>query len=247
MDWGRMVGGSGSGAATGAAIGSIIPGIGTGIGAAVGGGLGFLNSIFGKDPYEEAQKQSNQGWHQAQQYQQPYQQQGLDQYGRLNQATGTLMNPAELQNQWASGYETSPYAKQLLGMNQSQGLDAASQMGLLGSSAALANIQQGAGHIVAQDRQQYLDDLMKKYMTGIGLGKDIYATGASTAANLGQQAISNGENMAQLRAGQSIYPQQQIENAAGTALKLNQLNNWNPDKFNQNIPAHASNAIMGSR
>jgi hypothetical protein len=241
MDWGRILGSSGSGAATGASIGSIIPGIGTGIGAGIGGGLGFLNSLFGKDPYEEAQKQAQEGWQQAQQYEQPYHQQGLDQYGRLNQATGELLNPAELQNQWASGYESSPYAKQLLAMNQSQGLDAASQMGLLGSSAALGNIQQGAGNIVAQDRQKYLDDLMQKYMQGIGLGKDIYGVGAQAGTNLGAQAMTQGENMAQLRAGHSIYPQQQLENAAGIALKLNQLTN--PNQFNQNMPAYARNAI----
>ena len=181
----------------------------------------MIGSFFHPErPYEKAEEAARQSWNQSQGFQQPYNQQGLEQYGRLNQAAGSLLNPAELQNQWSSGYENSPYAKQLLGMNQSQGLDAASQMGLLGSSAALGNIQQGAGNIVAQYRQKYLDDLMQKYMQGIGLGKDIYGIGSQAAANLGAQALSHGQDISGLRYGQSAAPGSLFGKILGTGLNF---------------------------
>jgi hypothetical protein len=142
----------------------------------------FLSSFF--DPgeaWDRARKAEQEGYEKSQGYQQPYWQQGLDQYGRLNTATDKLMDPAALQNEWSKNYETSPYAQQLLKQNQASGLDTASAMGLNGSSAALGNIQQGAGNIVSQDRQQYMNDLMQKYMAGIGLGQNIYGIGAQSS------------------------------------------------------------------
>ena len=165
--------------------------------------MSFWDSYKGLyDPggsYRSAGKEIKKGYQEGQGYLKPYNQAGMDQLQKLLGAQGNLLDPSKLQNEWAKGYETSPYAKQLLGMNQSQGLDAASQMGLLGSSAALGNIQQGAGNIVAQYRQKYLDDLMQKYMQGIGLGKDIYGIGSQAAANLGAQALSHGQDISGLR------------------------------------------------
>ena len=169
----------------------------------------FLNP---KDAYESAQKAENQGWQKSQDYQQPFWQQGQEQTGRLNTAENNLLNPAGLESQWTQGYETSPYAQQLLRQNQASGLDAASSMGLNGSSAALGNIQQGAGNIVAQDRQHYLNDLMQKYMSGIGLGQNIYNVGAQTGANLGGQAMTHGENQANLQYGANAAPGKLFEN-----------------------------------
>jgi len=168
--------------------------------------------------YEEAQKQAERAWKEAQAYERPYWQQGLDQYGRLNEATGKLMDPTKLQNEWGQGYEISPYAKRMLEMNKGAGLDAASSMGLMGSSGALANIQGGAGDIVARDRQQYMDDLMKKYMVGIGLGSDIYGHGARAGETLASGAMGHGQNMAGLAYGRANAPGEffgKILNAGG--------------------------------
>jgi hypothetical protein len=137
MDWGSAIGGAGSGALAGGSIGGPW-------GAAIGGGLGLINSFL-NNPHEAAKKAANQGWKEAQNYQRPFWQQGLDQYGDLNQARQNLMDPTKLQSQWANSYETSPYAKRMLDMNSQQGQEAASAMGLGGSSAAISNVQQGAG------------------------------------------------------------------------------------------------------
>jgi hypothetical protein len=191
----------------------------------------FLNPQEG---YQRAQRESQAGWNEAKGYQMPFLQHGEEQYAPLNEARGALMNPAELENQWASGYETSPYAKQLLAQNQASGLDAASSMGLLGSSAALGNIQQGAGNIVQQDRQQYLNDLMQKYMQAIGLGENLYGTGAAAGANLGRQAQEQGTTMANLGFGEKNSPGNLLENLIKTGV-LGAATYYGGAKFNKPV------------
>lgn len=181
---------------------------------------GISSFFHPEDAYKEAGKASQQGWQQAQGFEVPFEQRGLDQYPFLQDAINKLMHPDQLESQWASGYDTSPYAKRELEMNKGQGLDAASSMGLMGSSGALSNIQQGAGDITSRDRQQYLNDLMQKYMQGIGLSSGIYNTGAGMGGSLGQQAIGQGETMAGLRYGQQAAPGALFGKLAGTALNF---------------------------
>jgi hypothetical protein len=184
-------------------------------------GFNMISSFLDpQKPYQEAEKASRRGYEEGRGYQLPYQQHGLDQYGTLTNAQNALLNPGELENQWANQYQTSPYAKQLLGQNQAQGMDAASQMGLLGSSAALNNIQQGAGNIVSADRQAFMNDLMQKYMAGLGIGKDIYGTGANTAGNLGNQAINQGRDTAGLRYGEAAAPGAQFAKLLGMGVDI---------------------------
>jgi len=88
-------------------------------------------------------------------------------------------------------------------MASQSGLNAAQQMGLGGSSPALQAIQSGTAGIVAGDRQKYLDDLMQKYMTGIGIGSDIYGTGANAAGKQSDNAMTQGQNSAQTQFNQN--------------------------------------------
>lgn len=236
MDWGSAIGSAGSGAMAGGSIGGPW-------GAAIGGGVGLLNSFL-NNPHKGAESGLNQGWKEAQKYQSPFWQHGMDQYDPLNQARQNLMDPSKLQGEWASSYETSPYAKRMLENNMQQGQEAASAMGLNGSSAATGNIQQGAGDIVSRDRQQYMDDMMKKYMAGIGLGQDIYGKGASAGQNLGNQAYGHGENMAQLNYDKAAAPGEALGQGAG--MLFNSLQKGGGNKWNaNNIPAYAKNAMYG--
>lgn len=148
--------------------------------------------------YDKAQEQLDKYYQQAQAYQQPYMQRGDQAYGGLNTAMGNLLDPEKLQSQWASGYEESPYAKQQEAMAQQQGLNAASSMGLMGSSPALQAIQSGTAGIVQQDRQQYLNDLMQKYLAGTGIGQNIYGIGANAGNQMAQNAMNQGQNSAQM-------------------------------------------------
>lgn len=143
--------------------------------------------------YENAGNAENAGYNEGKGMRQPYMENGIGAGNTLQEMLNKLKNPGQLQNEWSEGYETSPYAKQLQAQSQTGGLDAASAMGLGGSSAALSNIQKGAGDIVQKDRQNYMNDLMQKYMSGIGLGENIYGTGANTANQGAGAAQSHGE------------------------------------------------------
>lgn len=184
------------------------------------GGKMLQSFLHPEDAYGEAEKASNEGYDKGQAQQEPFRQGGVDQYGRLNDATGKLLDPAALQDEWSKNYKTSDYAKQQLAGNINQGQEAASAMGLNGSSAAISNIQQGAGNIQNKDRQQYMDDLMEKYRTGIGLGKGLYDTGAQTAANMGKQSQEHGNDVAGLRYGASAAPGKLFGQFAGTAANM---------------------------
>ena len=162
---------------------------------------------------------------------QPFRQQGLDQYGRLNDQANALNNPGQLENQWASGYEMSPYAQHAVDQATATGRNEASSMGLNGSSAALNNVQTNAGNIMQSDRQQYMNDLMQKYMASIGIGQNLYGTGAAAGSQMGTNAmneaglamqqggnaINNGVNMGQAAFGKQNAPGEMFGKMLGTA------------------------------
>ncbi len=180
----------------------------------------FLNPGKG---YKDAAKELEKAWGEAKGYQQPYQQAGIDQLGRLNSAENSLLDPTKLLNEWMGGYSASPYAQKSIQNATSSGLDAASSMGLMGSSAALNNVQNSAGFIMDKDREQYLNDLMQKYMTGIGVGQNIYGTGAQMAGQMGNQVMDVGQGMGQAAYGQQAAPGQQGMNIASLAAMLAML------------------------
>lgn len=188
-----------SGLASGAA--GLIPGVGNMVNS-------FLHPEAG---YKDAAKKMQAAWGQAQQFQQPYAQAGQNQLGTLTGAENSLLDPSALLAKWMDSYQMSPFAEKTMQNSRESGLDAASSMGLSGSSAALNNIQQSAGDVMNADRSQFLNDLMQKYMTGIGLGQNIFNTGAATAGNMGNQAIGVGENL-----GAAAYG---AKNAPGNLLK----------------------------
>ena len=160
--------------------------------------MSWLSSFLHPEKgYKAAQEQLDKYYQQAQGNLQPYNQNGLDTYGKYSSAMDKLLNPAALQDEWSKNYKESDLAKQNEAMASQSGLNAAQQMGLGGSAPALQAIQSGTSGIVAQDRQKYLDDLMQKYMTGIGIGSDIYGKGASAANSMSQNAMTQGQNSAQ--------------------------------------------------
>ncbi len=173
--------------------------------------VAFPSAVF--DPGKGsrlAQDQWKKAWAEAKGFQQPYNQAGLDQIGKLTGAEDKLLDPAALQSEWAEGYEMSPYAQQMQKEAEASGMESAGSQGLLGSSASINNIQQGATNIMQKDRQQYMNDLMEKYKAGLGIGQDIFGKGAQTAANLGGQAMQFGQGMGNLKAGEQESTRQMM-------------------------------------
>lgn len=184
--------------------------------------------------YQAGQEQLDKFYNQAQNFYNqgqanlaPYNQQGQSQYANLNNYIQNLMNPQALQDKWASGYKESEAAKNLEDIAQQHGLNAASALGLMGSTPALQAIQQGTSQIGAADREQYLKDLMKKYELGAGLSQGIYGTGASAAGQqsqnamgMGQNAMNMGQNAAQLAYGQENAPGDLLSKGLGGIIGL---------------------------
>lgn len=167
--------------------------------------------------YEKGQEQLDKYYQQGQGYQQPYNQNGQGQYGNLNEYIQNLMNPEALQSKWAEGYSESPAAKQAEQLAQEHGLNAASSMGLTGSNTALNAIQQGTSQIGLNDRQNYLDNLMQKYMAGAGLSQGIYNTGAQVGGQMGQNAMNMGQNSANMAYGKQNAGTDMFNGLLGTA------------------------------
>lgn len=181
--------------------------------------MGMLDSFFSPGKaYKKAGKQLEKYYNQGQGYLQPYNQQGQQQFQRLMDQAGALNDPAALQAKWASGYEMSPQAKQLQQKATTSGLDAASSMGLMGSSSALNNIQNSAGEIMQGDRQNYMNDLMQKYLASIGIGQNLYGTGANAAGAMSQNAMNQGQNMAAVKYGQQSAPGEMFGKLLGMGM-----------------------------
>lgn len=142
--------------------------------------------------YKKAGEEYDKYYQQAQGYADPYNQMGQAAGQNFQAGANALMDPTALQNQWASSYQMSPQAQNAMRNATNSGMDAASQMGLMGSSAALGNIQNQAGQIMQSDQQNYLNDLMTKYGMGMSANQNIYGTGANMAGQMGQNAMNAG-------------------------------------------------------
>lgn len=174
--------------------------------------------------YQAGEDSINASWDEAKKHMQPYSDAGKNALPGLQGATDKLLDPTALQGEWMKSYETSPWAKDEMQRSQTQGLDAASAMGLSGSSAGLENIQRTGSSIVNADRQNYLNDLMQKYQLGVGSAQNIFGTGAGMAQSMGQGALKTGENVAEMRYGQKNAPGEfygkMLGMAAGAAGKM---------------------------
>lgn len=156
--------------------------------------------------YKKGQEQLDKYYQQGQGYLNPYNQFGQSAYGNYSDAMKRLLDPAGLEGEWIKGYSESPSAKNAEGMAQEHGLDAASGLGLMGSNTALNAIQGGTTQIGLDDRQNYLNDLMQKYLAGAGIAGNIFNTGATAAGNMSNNAMTMGGNSAQMAYGQQNSP-----------------------------------------
>ncbi len=173
--------------------------------------MNWLSSFLHPEKgYEKGQEQLDKYYGQAQGALSPYNQQGQEQYGNLNDIIKNLMDPTELNKKWINSYSESPQALQDEKMAQDHGLNAASSMGLMGSNTALNATQAGTTQIGLNDRQNYLNDMMEKYKNAAGLSQGIYGTGANAANNMSNNSMNMGQNSAEMSYGK--------QNAGGNML-----------------------------
>jgi hypothetical protein len=191
----------------------------TSIGAgAIPGSDMFDSFLHPEKGYEKGQEQLDKYYQQGQGYLNPYNQFGQDAHGNLSEAMKRLLDPAALQGDWIKSYSQSPAALNAAAMAKESGLDAASSMGLMGSNTALSALQGGASKIALDDRQNYLNDLMNKYLAGAGIAGNIFNTGANAAGQMSQNAMGMGGNSAQMAFGQQNAPGDLFGKLLGTAV-----------------------------
>jgi hypothetical protein len=180
--------------------------------------MGWLDSFLHPEKgYQAGQSELEKYYQQAQQGLQPYNQHGQEAYGGLSDAMKQLLDPQALQDKWSKGYQESGAAKQNEAMASQHGLDAASSMGLMGSSPALQAIQSGTAGIGAQDKQQYMNDLMQKYMQGTGIAGNVYGQGLNAAGQMSNNAMNMGQNSAGMAYGQQNSPGNLLASILGGA------------------------------
>jgi len=168
--------------------------------------------------YQKGQQQLDKYYNQGQGYLQPYNQFGQDAHGNLSEAMKRLLDPASLQAEWTNGYAESPSAKNAEAMAREHGLDAASGLGLMGSNTALNAIKGGTTQIGLDDRQNYLDNLMQKYLAGTGIAGNIFNTGAGAAGTMSNNAMNMGGNSAQMIFGKQNAPGDLFGKLLGTGI-----------------------------
>lgn len=189
----------------------------------------FLNPQEGyKKGQQQLDKYYNQSknlFDQGQSYLQPYNQFGQNAYGNLSSAMQKLLDPAALEGEWIKGYNESPSAINATELAKQEGLDAASSMGLLGSNTALNALQGGASKIALNDRENYLDNLMQKYLAGTGIASNIFNTGAGAAStmsgnamNMANNAMTMGGDSAQMVYGEKNAPGDLFGKLLGTGI-----------------------------
>ncbi len=183
--------------------------------------MGWFDSFFHPEKgYQKGQEELAKYFQQAQGFQQPIFNQGQQAYGNLSGAMEALLNPEALQNQWIQGYEESPSAQHAETMAASRGANAANSLGLGGSNTALRAIQEGTSQIGLGDRQNYLDNLMQKYLAGTGIAQGIYGQGANASNQLGQNAMNMGTNSANLAYGEQNAPGDLLSKILGSGVGL---------------------------
>ena len=185
-------------------------------------GIGnMVDSFFHPEKgYKKGQEQLDKYYNQGQGYLQPYNQFGQDAYGNYSTAMKRLLDPASLQADWTKGYAESPSAKNAEAMAQEHGLNAASGLGLMGSNTALNAIQNGTTQIGLDDRQNYLDNLMQKYLAGTGIAGNIFGAGAGSAGTMSNNAMTMGGNAAQLAYGGQNAPGTLFGQLLGTGIGI---------------------------
>lgn len=177
----------------------------------------FLNPGKG---YEKAGQQMEKYYNQGQGYLQPYNQRGQEVYPQLTGAMNKLLNPAQLYDEFLNNYHMSDAAKFGQERARQNAMNAASSMGLMGSSPALQSVQAGMDEAAAKDEQLFIERMIQQYVQGAGLAQNIYGVGGNTAGAMSNNAINQGNNAAEMTFGRYNAPGQLFGSLLGTSANL---------------------------
>lgn len=181
---------------------------------ATAGGAGMagagLGAMFGdyKNPADAAMGDMDQIPGQINKYLDPYIKQGQEQYGRLNDQYGQLMNdPGGRINQIGQGYHQSPGFQFALQQALQGSGHAAAAGGMAGSPQHEQQNMTVATGLADQDYNQYMQNALGAYGMGLSGSQGLYNTGAQTGQAAGEDMASYFANRAKLN-----YEGQNAEN-----------------------------------
>jgi hypothetical protein len=145
----------------------------------------IFNGLFGDSgkPYKDAQKQIERYFPQAQQYQQPFMQAGINAIPGMQNWLQSMQNPSQFINNQMGNYQESPFAhyQQQQGMRAAQNMGSAS--GMTGSTPLMQFAQQNAQDISGKDMNQWLQNVL-------GINTQ-YGQGMQNIMNMGQHSADS--------------------------------------------------------
>lgn len=181
FDWGNAFRGGASGAAAGSSFGPW--------GSVVGGGLGALGGLFGGggDEEKDTNKYLDQIPDELKKYLMPYINAGQNSLGKVGGEYDKLMSdPNSIISKIGSGYKESPGYQWRL----NQGTNAINNANAAGGMAGTGQHQQQAGELAGnlanQDYQQYLQQALGLYGTGLQGNQGLAEMGLGAGSSLGQ-------------------------------------------------------------
>lgn len=190
-----------------------------------GAGLGAMFGDY-KNPADAARGDMDQIPGQINKYFNPYIQNGMSQYGGLNNQYSQLMNdPGGRINQIGASYHQSPGFQFALQQGLQGAGHAAAAGGMAGSPQHEQQNMTVATGLADQDYNQYLQNALGAYGMGLSGSQGMYNIGAQMSGQAGEDMSSYFANRAKLNyEGQNADNQHQggmwgnIAGAAATAL-----------------------------
>jgi hypothetical protein len=186
-----------------------------GLGAGLAGGLGgMLGSLFMKDPASMANKYYDQMEGRTGQYLNPYINQGMGAMGQLGGQYGSLINdPSGMLAKFGANYKQSPGFQNQLKQALAGAGQAAAAGGMAGSPMHEQQNMQLASDLSAQDYNNYMNQVMGLYGTGLqgqqGIANMGFGASRDMANNIAQlleqQAQAAYQNQAAKRSGFSNF------------------------------------------
>lgn len=177
-------GSAGSGAATGAAVGGPW-------GAVAGGLLGGFFGGGGDDMHKDADKYLDQIPGELRKYLMPYVNQGQTSMGKVGSEYDKLLaDPNALIQRLGAGYQQSPGYQWRLGQGENAINNAQAAGGMAGTGQHQQMAGELAGNLANQDYQQYLQQALGLYGTGLQGHQGLTDLGANASGSLAS-GISN--------------------------------------------------------
>jgi hypothetical protein len=168
--------------------------------------MSWIDDFFGggrEQAAKDMQGQYQQGMAGAQGMMNPYVQRGNTAYQAYIDALNQGKNPADLYNQFASGYKESPEALAQTAVGQKAASGAAAASGMLGSGAEQTNAANLAQSTRATDFDKYMANMYGTRSEYLGGQSGLESQGFSASNNLMQTMQKYFDDMAKAKAAQA--------------------------------------------